>query len=677
MEARASGRTPLTHGPPAASKRCPDRNPTMPRATLRAATVALPFLLAAATAAPAAAQPRPGTAATRATVTTELTADQQVRQVLGRLTFGARPGDVDRVRAIGVERWIDEQLHPERIDDAALERALGRFPTLARSGAELLRDYPPPAQLLARRGADSAALREAVQRARRESARIVGELQTARVARAVASERQLHEVLVDFWENHFNVFAGKDRVRYFLPEYDATIRAHALGRFRDLLGAVAKSPAMLQYLDNVQSVADSGRPTAGAAPRAGQGLAALPRRADGAIDTTGLRPAQRARLARLTPEQRANLDRLGQLVAQRRPRGLNENYARELMELHTLGVDGGYTQQDVVEVARALTGWTVRPPAQGCGFVFRPEVHDAGAKTILGHAFPAGRGIEDGEQVLDVVARHPATARFVARKLAVRLVSDAPPAALVERAAATFRRSDGDIRETVRTIVTSPEFLSRAAYRAKVKTPFELVVSAARALGGEADTTPRTAQLIARLGQPIFGHQAPDGWPQTGSAWMNTGAILNRINFGLAVAANRLPGARLDAWPAGAALRGAPREAQVDGVVAALLGGEASPDTRAVLVRGENPLLKSDRARAAADGAMADAPAMDDAMDDTADARARRQARRDAGVTAAAAAREAVRPGRAQPAFAAPLPRLDPFAQIVGLALGAPEFQRK
>jgi hypothetical protein len=440
---------------------------------------------------------------------------------------------------------------------------------------------------------------------------------------------------------------------------------------------------MLQYLDNFQSVADSGRPTAASARRGQPGpLAALPRRPDGTSDTTRLPPRARERLARLTPEQRANLDRLGQLAARRRPRGLNENYARELMELHTLGVDGGYTQQDVIEVARALTGWTIRPAPMGGsgGFAFRPEVHDAGPKTVLGHRLAAGRGIEDGEEVLDIVARHPSTARFIARKLAVRLVSDTPPQALVDRAAATFTRTDGDIRETVRAIVTSPEFLSRAAYRTKVKTPFELVVSAARALGAAPDTTPRTAQLIGRLGQPIFGHQAPDGWPQTASAWMNTGAILNRINFGLAVAANRLPGARLDAWPAAATLRTASREAQVDGVVSALLGGEVSPDTRAVLVRGENPLLSSDRVRAAAESttvdttmgdAMAGTPAGGDA------ARDRRRDRRDARADPAAAAREALRPGRAQPPFAGQLPRLDGLAQVVGLALGAPEFQRK
>jgi hypothetical protein len=459
--------------------------------------------------------------------------------------------------------------------------------------------------------------------------------------------------MVDFWANHFNVFAGKDRVRYYLPEYEATLRTHALGRFRDLLGAVAKSPAMLQYLDQAQSVADSTRPTLGRRPG-------------------NLTPAQRARLAARNPQAAAMLEQ----VAARRPRGLNENYARELLELHTLGVDGGYTQQDVIEVARALTGWTVRPPAQGGDFVFRGQVHDAGAKTVLGTPFPAGRGIEDGEQVLDLVARHPSTARFIARKLAVRLVSDSPPPALVERATATFQRTDGDVRATLATIVESPEFFARSAYRAKVKTPFELVASAARAMGAAVDTTPRTAQLIARLGQPIFGHQAPDGWPETGREWMNTGAILNRINFGIAAAANRLPGVRLADWAPAAVLRGAPRERQIDGVVAALLGGEISPDTRAVLASGEHPLLA--RAGAGVDS-LPDEPSMSDdrtTAGQTQAARARRRQTRAEGDPAAVG-RATARPNAMRTAFGGAPPRLDPFAQLVGLALGAPEFQRR
>jgi len=665
-------------------------------------TGALALLLALLPAAGVGAQPRrtPSTRAVApvAPTTRELTADQQVLQALNRLSFGARPGDVERVRALGVDAWIAQQLAPDRIDDGATTALLAHFPTLGRSGAELLRDYPPPAQLLAQAArrataagqsmagepmagmADSGAARRGtpgrgvtltrddslrVRNAARESYRVVGELQTAKVARAVGSERQLQEVMVDFWENHFNVFAGKDRIRYQLGDYDATIRDHALGKFRDLLGAVAKSEAMLQYLDNFQSIADSSHETLRGR---GRGPLAI-------LDTMSMPPARRAmarqRLASLTPDQRARLTQ----VAARRPRGLNENYARELMELHTLGVDGGYTQRDVIEVARALTGWSVKGPLQGGGFVFRPEAHDADAKMVLGHALPAGRGVEDGEEVLDIVARHPATAHYIAYKLARRFVSDTPPATLVDRAAATFTRTDGDIRETLRTIVTSPEFFSRAAFRSKVKSPFELVVSAARALGAQPDTTPRTAQLIGRLGQPLFGHQDPNGYPETGDAWMNTGAILNRINFGLAVAANRLPGTRLDQWPAAATLRGAAREQQVDGVVAALFGGGVSPDTRSVLLSGENPLLASARTAAAVDTTTVAMAPDDVMMADGARRPARRAARR--ADDPAAAAREAVKPGRAQAPVIGQLPPLQGLAQVVGLALGAPEFQRR
>ena len=314
----------------------------------------------------------------------------------------------------------------------------------------------------------------------------------------------------------------------------------------------------------------------------------------------------------------------------RRRRGMNENYARELLELHTLGVDGGYTQSDIVEVARAFTGWSIDEPRRGGAFVFRPAVHDAGAKTMLGTRLAAGRGIEDGEQVLDLLARHPSTARFIATKLAIRFVSDSPPAALIDRAAATFTRTDGDIRETVRTIVTSPEFFSRAAWRAKVKSPFETVVSSLRALAAEPDTTPRTAQVVARLGQPIFGRQSPDGWPEKGDAWMNTGAILNRINFGMAMASGRVPGVRVQRWPPFDSLRTAPAERRVDAVVAALFGGDVSTDTRAVLLSGEHPFL--------------------------------------AAATASDSIGEPVRGRRAAPSG---------LAQTIGLALGAPEFQRR
>jgi uncharacterized protein (DUF1800 family) len=622
--------------------------------------VAATWLSSTGCATPASASQTP--TATISEPTRELTADQQVVHALSRLTFGARPGDAERVRAMGVDRWIASQLEPGKIADAATDQFLARYETLRKTSAELYREFPPAAvrRNIARRDslersgqitrADTVSL---LQQARRSNL-FVAELTSSRVARAVMSERQLQEVMVDFWENHFSVFAGKGQTRWYLTSYDRdVIRPHALGNFRALLGAVAKSPAMLFYLDNVQSVADSGRET-----------------------LRSTRPMTNRRAA----ARRVVANRPRPPAAPRRGRGLNENYARELMELHTLGVDGGYTQSDVIEVARALTGWGIRPPRQllmaapdervrraaerlpesedAGTFVFRPEVHDAEAKVVLGHELEAGRGIEDGEEVLDILARHPSTARFIARKLAVRFVSDEPPPALVDRAAATFTRTKGDIRAVVRTIVTSPEFFSGAAFRAKVKSPFEVVVSTMRALGSLPDPTPRSAQLVARLGQPIFGHQAPNGWPETGAPWMNTGSILNRINFGMAAAANRIPGTTLDRWPDAARLRDRPRAEQVDGVIASLLGGQASRETRDILTTGVNPMA----ARAASDSAASMLLDPDPADDDA------------PPMTGGEAAGRRRRP--AERAFAA-VPELTGLAQVVGLALGSPEFQRK
>lgn len=530
----------------------------------------------------------------------ELLPDEQILQVLNRLAFGARPGDVAAVRAMGVDRWIQRQLTPASIEEPGLDGLLGRYAALSSSRAELVQTYAAAQQARnqAQRAMTAAGDTSAVRRDPRLAAamadpdmargqrliqRALPELQVALLTRAIASERQLNEVMVNFWENHFSVFSGKgQQERLFLIEYDRdVIRPNAMGKFRNLLGAVAHSPAMLFYLDNWQSQADSSHPTLSELQFAGR------------------------------PRMRAALNR-------RPRRGLNENYARELMELHTLGVDGGYTQKDVIEVARALTGWTIAMQQTG-DFVFRPEVHDAGEKIILGKRFAAGRGEAEGEEVLDLLARHPATSRFITTKLARHFISDDPPASVVDRCAAAFTGSDGDIRSTVACIVTGPEFFSRAAYRAKVKTPFQVVTSAMRAIGGMPDETPRAAQAVAQLGQPIFGHQTPEGWPDRADAWMNTGAILSRINFGQTIASGRMPGVTFARVPEIEQLRAASREAQVDGVVKLLFGGQVSADTRAVLLSGENPL-----------------------------------------------AAKAERPGAA-----------GGLSQVLGLALGAPEFQRR
>ena len=481
----------------------------------------------------------------------QLTTAEQVHHVLDRLSFGARPGDAQAVAAMGVDRWIDQQLSPETISDSAAESRLQLFETQRKRAFELLADHPDPQEVQQRLPNDTL-----VRRAQQAANQLSSQVQNAPVLRAVTTERQLQEVMTVFWENHFSVYGPKSPNRYAMLEFDRdVIRPRALGKFRDLLGAVAKSPMMLFYLDNAQSGVDSLHSNVDEAPIDMRRLQS----GDSVVRALGMAP-------------------------RKRPRGLNENYARELLELHTLGVDGGYTQRDVQEVARALTGWTIAAPQLGGGFIFRPELHDANEKIVLGHRLPGGRGVEDGDAVLDIVARHPSTARYVVTKLARHFVSDDPPASLIDRCAAVFGKTDGDIRETMRCVVKSPEFFSRATYRAKVKTPFELVVSSLRAMQVSADTAARWAPIVANLGQPMYGHLTPEGWPDRGDAWMNSGAILNRINFAQQVASDRVYGVKLAKWPIYASLVRAPRATQVDGVIAALLGGHVSDETRRTLI---------------------------------------------------------------------------------------------
>jgi uncharacterized protein (DUF1800 family) len=538
----------------------------------------------------------------------ELTADEQVKQALSRFTFGVRPGDVARVESIGLDQWLGEQLAPDRIADPVTDSLLALLPIETHTTAELADAFPPQDLFLrsVRRAhglADNAPYTMTSDDSARfktlndQGNRLGQQVLTAKLLRDATSERQLLEVMTDFWENHFSVYAGKMPTRYTLASYDRdVIRAHALGKFRDLLGAVAHSPAMLYYLDNWDSQSDAAHLTLGELDR-----------------------MAKAR----TPQQ---VEQIRQ-AAKRRRQGLNENYARELMELHTLGVDGGYTQHDVQEVARALTGWTIQDPRSGGGFVFRPEWHDADEKYVLDHMLPARRGEEDGEQVLDILCRHPATAHFIATKLVRHFVSEDPQPLLVARLAERFRETDGDIRQVMAALVTSPELYSRLAYRAKVKTPYELVVSTMRAMEARPDTAPRATQLSSQLGQPMFGRLTPDGWPDVGTAWLNSGAIIQRINFGMAAVTGRVPGVAMDHWSPTPALRAAPYAGQVDGVVNALFAGEASPDTRSILLSGRNPLAEGGGAPSAS------------------------------GLAAN--------------------PKPVPLAQLVGLALGAPEFQRR
>jgi uncharacterized protein (DUF1800 family) len=477
-----------------------------------------------------------------------LSEDQQITHTLNRLGYGPRPGDVERVRQMGLAQWIERQLEPGRISDARVEAALQAFPTLTMAVPDLVRTYPEPDQrILAkiRSGQMSQEEIRAMAPPEKRPFRIAAELQAAKLTRAVLSERQLEEVMTDFWFNHFNVDARKGAVKWMIADYERTaIRPHALGTFRDLLLATARHPAMLFYLDNWMSTKTDFVPGAG--------------------------PAKGRKL------------------------GLNENYAREIMELHTLGVDGGYTQEDVIEVARAFTGWSIDRPREHGTFRFLRVAHDNGAKRVLGHVLPANGGEQDGVKVIDLLSRHPSTAKFIATKLARRFVSDGPPPALVERAAKTFRDTDGDIRRVVVTIITSPEFFSAEAYRAKIKTPLEIVASSVRVVDGDvqAPGAPGSqqpggglalAQQVNKLGEPLYQQQPPTGYPDVAEAWVNTGSLLSRMNFALGLTANRVPGVRVDLSGAvGSADRSKPEQV-LDALLRLVLQDQATSQTRSVL----------------------------------------------------------------------------------------------
>jgi uncharacterized protein (DUF1800 family) len=456
----------------------------------------------------------------------QLTEQQRALHALNRLGFGARPGDVERVTRIGVDRWIDQQLHPERIDDGAVDGQLARYQTLQLSDDQVMQQFAKPI-LAARRAKkkdasaeDLQAMREKIPPSQRPQ-RLIAELSAQRLVRAAESERQLNEVLVDFWMNHFNVYAAKGLDRYLIASYERdTIRPRVWGRFEDLLLATAQSPAMLFYLDNARS-------------RAG---------------------------------------------------AINENYAREIMELHTLGVDGGYTQKDVTELARVFTGWSMsRPQDSRMEFVFRTRLHDRGAKTVLGvHIAPNG-GMDEGERMIRFLARQPATAHHLATKLCQRLVSDTPPPALVERVAQRYLATNGDLRETVRAIVTSPEFWDARNYRAKVKSPFEYAVSAIRATGATIDNPLPLARELKTIGEPLYFAQPPTGYSDKSDAWVNSGALLARLNFALALAGNKMPGVHVDVAKLGTS---------TDALALVLTGGQLTDETKkTIAARGNDPQL--------------------------------------------------------------------------------------
>jgi len=570
-----------------------------------------------------------------------LTEDQKIIHVLNRLGFGARPGDVERVRAMGIQKYIDQQLNALSIDDAAAEAKVKDLEIFNMSTAEVFAKYPNPGALLRQleggRQAQAAAQRRPgdpnmppananseptpeEQRERREKLQalyreydlrpanqLVPQIAANRVMRAVYSERQLQEVMVDFWQNHFNVFSGKAAVRWYIPSYERDVlRKNALGNFKDLVVGTAQHPAMLFYLDNFESVAPNTQQRAGNADRLKQ------------LQNPRVRERVKQRQG-LTDQQLDERIKQMQAAGQRgRDRGLNENYARELMELHTLGVDGGYTQKDIVEVARAFTGWTIADPRgyrraaandikgrdnnramervqrmagvpddlESGEFYFNERWHDKDTKNVLGQKVNDG-GVKDGLRVIDILVKHPSTAKFIARKLAVKFVSDNPSEALVRRVAEAFTKSSGDIKTTLRALFTDKEFFAPENYRAKIKTPFELAISSIRALGADTNGGPAMLAMLNKLGEVPYGYQAPTGYPDTAEDWVNTGALLERLNFAVAVASNRIPGTRVNLKP----FESKDKSKILDAAIAQILDDDVSATTRSTLLKQvEQPL---------------------------------------------------------------------------------------
>ena len=604
------------------------------------------------------------------TASSQMDPQKRVVHALNRLTFGPRPGDVEQVTAMGVDKWIERQLHPERIDDSALNAHLEPLRTLRMDTRQIVEDFPPPAMIKAvaehrepmpsdptrraiyqaqieryyekqdRKQAEAAAPAammapgsasgdadgkpavddEAIARKREDRLYadldmqnllsmpagermksilkmspeeqlalgnsmkgnrreklfdglspqqrevlmalnnpqqvVTEELMQGKLLRATYSERQLQEVMTDFWFNHFNVFIGKEADRFLITSYERdVIRPHVFGKFEDLLVATAQSPAMQFYLDNWLSVGPDSPAALGIAMRR---------------EPHGRR--------RFPPAPRA-------AKAKAKRSGLNENYGRELMELHTLGVNGGYTQKDVTEVARVFTGWTVKEPREGGGFFFDERRHEPGDKMVLGHRIKF-KGEKEGREVLHILAHHPSTAKFVCTKLAMRFVSDNPPPELVDQMARTFLKKDGDIREVLKTMLESPEFWAPDAYRAKLKTPLEFVVSALRASGADITDAMPLARQLQNMGMPLYGMQPPTGYSMKADAWVNSSALLGRMNFALALTGGKIKGVQpeVERALAGGASSSDPEEI-LPHLEALLLAGDTSPQTHETIAR--------------------------------------------------------------------------------------------
>ena len=497
-----------------------------------------------------------------------LTSRQAAAHLLSRFTFGAKPGDVDAVVDMGLENWF-EQLLNARLPDDSLNQKLSGYDALKLTNTEVVNTYPKGAKVLRMAIKDGVINKDSVNKADKVAykSQLISYMQqkglkpqkelfrqfaNQKILRATYSNNQLQEVLTDFWLNHFNVSMTKNDCAEYIPAYERdVIRPHVFGKFEDLLLATAKSPAMLYYLDNFSSTG-----------------------ADTTTNDEGNNQL-RKRFASNMQNQLGDsaYEKLNIKINQKKKTaGLNENYAREVMELHTLGVDGGYTQSDVTQTARVLTGWTVYPINDyGAGnaikkvidrigedrlaergfvhegdFLFAANRHDKGSKIVLGKTFPTNRGYEEGVQLLKMLAHNPSTAKFICKKIAIRFVSDNPPQSLVNKMAKTFISKDGDIKQVLMTMTTSPEFWSKEAVRAKTKSPFELAISAVRSLNADITMPYQLYNWVDKMGQKLYFYQAPTGFPDKGQYWINTGALLNRMNFGLALASQRIAGVKIN-----------------------------------------------------------------------------------------------------------------------------------
>lgn len=502
-----------------------------------------------------------------------LTEQEAALHLLNRFTFGPRPGQVEEVVKQGLENWFLEQLQPAK-DNETVRVKLSSYTALTMPTDSIVNTYLQPAQLLRLAIAkgyidkdsvdktDRPAYREALKKLQadygfRPLQELQRELINQKVIRAVYNDAQLQEVLTDFWFNHFNVSLTKNQVQQLVLPYERdAIRPNVLNNFSSLLFATAKHPAMLLYLDNALSISNENE-YAKRQLKAAQRL----------LDLNAAKKMLAA--ASVSEDSMQKMDAMeNQMTTQikkRKSQGLNENYAREVMELHTLGVNGGYTQSDVTELARALTGWGVKPmyeegplakrfsnitPAQlarrglqveDC-FLYSGDKHDENAKTILGKTFPANGGYNEGMEALSMLASHPATARFIATKLAAKFIADEPPTAVVEEMSKTFIASKGDIKEVLLTMVMHPGFWIKAKEKEKIKSPFELAVSAVRATGTEVVAPYQVFAWSEKMGQKFYFYQAPTGFPDRANFWINTGSLLNRMNFGMALAAQKIPG---------------------------------------------------------------------------------------------------------------------------------------